>query len=323
MSSSNQNSLILSPTAMSTSQLIKSGKTFTEVYAEYAKLQDELRREKENNERLADCLTSVQKEINERAPLLQQQREDYEKVLAENEELASNLSLISKECEDHKSEIESKEKKLASVKREYDILKQENEDLSRQIVAIMVEQHGIGDHNDFEFSAKSDSEAVINEKLVIAKNVEELHQQNKKLLMVVREVTAKQEELEKELEASKENTTAEELMEARHIIEGLQESQRSYENRIEACLKERDMWKRMAEKGGTSENVIQLQKVINPTIDSDLELKYRELQKDFDIYKKEMEKSQEILNSNLDKARKKNILYGGFSKCFTFNFSMA
>ena len=263
-----------------------------------------LRREKENNERLAECLSSVQKEIDERAPILQQQREDYEKTIAENEELASNLSLVSKECENQKSEIESKDKKLASVKREYDILKQENEDLSRQIVAIMVEQHGIGESGEFEYSASTDSEAVINEKLVIAKNVEELHQQNKKLLMVVRELTAKQEELENELEASKDNTTAEELMEARQVIEGLQESQRNFENRIDACLKERDMWKRMAEKGGATENVIQLQKVIDPTINSELEIKYRELQKDFDIYRKEMETNQEILNNNLENARK-------------------
>jgi len=304
LSSENQNMSFLSPTAMATSQLMRSGKTFTEVYAEYAKLQDILRREKENNERLAECLSSVQKEIDERAPILQQQREDYEKTLAENEELASNLSLVSKECENQKSEIESKDKKLASVKREYDILKQENEDLSRQIVAIMVEQHGIGESGEFEYSASTDSEAVINEKLVIAKNVEELHQQNKKLLMVVRELTAKQEELENELEASKDNTTAEELMEARQVIEGLQESQRNFENRIDACLKERDMWKRMAEKGGTTENVIQLQKVIDPTINSKLEIKYRELQKDFDIYRKEMETNQEILNNNLENARK-------------------
>eukprot|EP00833_Pecoramyces_ruminatium_P014969 jgi/Orpsp1_1/1189001/evm.model.d7180000068733.2 len=189
------------------------------------------------------------------------------------------------------------------MKKEYDIIKQENEDLSRQIVAIMVEQHGIN-NSDFEFSAKTDSEAVINEKLVIAKNVEELHQQNKKLLKVVREVTAKQEELEKELEASKENTTAEELMEARHVIESLQESQHNFENRIDACIKERDMWKRMAEKTSSSENVIQLQQVIDPDINSSLDIKYKELQKDFDIYKKEMEKNQELLNKDLDKARK-------------------
>ncbi|ORX65320.1 hypothetical protein BCR32DRAFT_194004, partial [Anaeromyces robustus] len=242
----------ISPTAMSTSELIKSGKTFTEIYAEYAKLQDELRCEKENNERLTECLNSVQKEISERAPLLQQQREDYEKTLYENEELASNLSLVSKECENKKAELESANKKLVSMKRDYDIIKQENEDLSRQIVAIMVEQHGVGENNEFEFNAKSDSEAVINEKLVIAKNVEELHQQNKKLLMVVREVTAKQEELEKELAASKDNTTVEELKEACQLIEALQESQRNFENRISACIKERDMWKRMAEKSGSS-----------------------------------------------------------------------
>ncbi|ORY41168.1 hypothetical protein LY90DRAFT_366155, partial [Neocallimastix californiae] len=232
----------LNPTSMATSKLLKRGKTFTEVYAEYAKLQDELLREKENSERLAECLTSVQKEIDERAPLLQQQREDYEKTLAENEELASNLSLISKENENQKSEIELINKKLASMKKEYDIIKQENEDLSRQIVKIMVDQHGI---NDMEIDNKTNSEAIVSDELVIAKNVEELHQQNKKLLKVVRETKAKQEELEKELEATKENTTAEELVEARHIIEGLQESQRNFENRIDACIKERDMWKRM------------------------------------------------------------------------------
>ncbi|ORY20295.1 hypothetical protein LY90DRAFT_433925, partial [Neocallimastix californiae] len=241
---------MLSPTAIATSKLIRNGKSLTDVYSEYARLQNELIREKENSERLAECLASVQKEINERAPLLQQQREDYEKILAENEELASNLSMVSKECENQKSEIESTNKKLASMKREYNIIKQENEDLSRQIVAIMVDQHEFN-NNAFEFNAKTDSEAVINEKLVIARNVEELHQQNKKLLKVVREITAKQEELENELEASKENTTAEELMEARHIIEGLQESQRNFENRIKACIKERDMWKRMAEKAGS------------------------------------------------------------------------
>ena len=62
-------SMVLSPTANLASRFQKSGRSFTDVYADYVRLQAELAAEKQESARLGDCLAQILADIEERVRL--------------------------------------------------------------------------------------------------------------------------------------------------------------------------------------------------------------------------------------------------------------
>lgn len=56
----------MAPTAVVANRVQKSGKTFTEVYHDYIKLQDRFHAEEAEKNRLKECLEELLKEIAER-----------------------------------------------------------------------------------------------------------------------------------------------------------------------------------------------------------------------------------------------------------------
>ncbi|XP_015755854.1 PREDICTED: nucleoprotein TPR-like [Acropora digitifera] len=82
----------LSPTAAATSSFLKSGMTLTQIYSQYVEVSDALQQEKDENIRLKQYLDQILKEIEEKAPILQQQRKDYEQALHSVDQLSMRLN---------------------------------------------------------------------------------------------------------------------------------------------------------------------------------------------------------------------------------------
>ena len=72
----------LSPSAAQASRLLKSGITLTGIYSQMVAISEELAQEKEENKRLNSYMDQILLEIEERAPILRQQRENYEMAMA-------------------------------------------------------------------------------------------------------------------------------------------------------------------------------------------------------------------------------------------------
>lgn len=70
MGASLNGSTFLSPTANLAAKFQKTGRTFTEVYADYVRLQAELAAEKQESARLSDCLSQILADIEERVSWL-------------------------------------------------------------------------------------------------------------------------------------------------------------------------------------------------------------------------------------------------------------
>ena len=71
----------LSPSAAAASRLLKSGLSLTQIYSEYVETSEALHLEKEENKRLNEYVDQILMEIEEKAPVIKRQREDYEKSI--------------------------------------------------------------------------------------------------------------------------------------------------------------------------------------------------------------------------------------------------
>ena len=63
------------------SGMMKSGMTIVQIYSSYVEATEQLALEKDKNRLQTQYLDQILKEIEEKAPLLQQQRADYENAL--------------------------------------------------------------------------------------------------------------------------------------------------------------------------------------------------------------------------------------------------
>lgn len=85
----------MSPSAAAASKLIKTGLTYSEVYAKYVSVSEQLANKDEECARLNNYITCIVQEIEEKGPLIKKLREDYSNTLDANDALkASNDTLL-------------------------------------------------------------------------------------------------------------------------------------------------------------------------------------------------------------------------------------
>nr|XP_002734339.1 PREDICTED: nucleoprotein TPR-like [Saccoglossus kowalevskii] len=181
----------LSPTAAAASSLLKSGMTLTQMYSAYVESSDDLQLEKEENRRLNMYLDQILKEIEEKAPVLQKQREDYEKSLQTIDQLSRRLDGAMLECEKLRVTADESERKAAQQLRENNRMVQQTSDLGQQVRVLLKEIEEARGH------VSGSHEAHVSSSDISSSNIEELQEQNQQLLTVVRELSSKREQEEK------------------------------------------------------------------------------------------------------------------------------
>ncbi|CAL1712475.1 unnamed protein product [Somion occarium] len=305
----------LSPTVAIASRVQKSGKTFTEVYADYVKLQEEYTKQSIEYERMDSTLSAVLAQIEERAPLLAQQREEYERIQSEATFLADELKKAIDARDSLEKSSRDSEQKLVKSVRENEFLNKQLSDLGRQVQTLLRELGRAQDPSipsddilEQMTQPAENIEAVITNNLVLFRSIPELQEQNQKLLKIVRELGAKLEAEEKEYRAELEKEQSEAIQEAHQAIkllqEQLQSQKKSADITIQTYMKERDALKSTLAKersmGGQPRGV----NGVNgrgPTATAVAE-EPSEIQNQFDAYKTEMGEDagrlmDEVLNS--------------------------
>ncbi|XP_020609857.1 nucleoprotein TPR-like isoform X1 [Orbicella faveolata] len=310
----------LSPTAALTSSYMKSGMTLTQIYSQYVEVQDALQQEKTENTRLKMYLDQILKEIEEKAPVLLQQKRDYEQALHSVDKLTKRLDVALMERDEHTVFVEEATKKSEHLKRENDRLRNLSADLSQQVQVLLKEceeaRGGVVSSETVSMHPMSSAEVtsssqVISEHLVTFRNIEELQQQNQKLLGVIRELSEEKEKregdgiiegLQKQLETS--------LKE----VDGLKEARERQVHMVEAVIRQRDMYRVLLANSGQTPI---------PTTDVDLsvlastplpktpdkssaeleetKVALKELQRHFETYKTERAQAEEKSSERLDK----------------------
>lgn len=215
------------------------GASASQLFARVAEAESALQESRAENERLEAYLAQIMAEIQAKAPLIAEQRRDYERALASHNDLSERLGAAARTNEALEAQLREAAAAKASVEREKAALEQEVADLARQVRLLLKEQLNIGGGGGggglfgagaaatpiarralravsppsagaavtpataaSRDDANLDADAVISEHLVSFKDVSQLQSRNQQLLRVVRQLTA---ERKAEIEASQQS----------------------------------------------------------------------------------------------------------------------
>ncbi|KAI8896524.1 hypothetical protein BC833DRAFT_95143 [Globomyces pollinis-pini] len=294
----------LSQSAAIFDRLKKSGKSFTEMYSDYTRLQHELLKEKSEVARLNDCVSQIVADIDQRAQTMIQINQDYQRAKQINENLSLSLSKVTKEKNDAMEELNSMKDKVASLENEISLLNKDSSDKYRQIQALLREQEvlkgGLDKYEELteSFSDQSGADLIISQRLVTYRNIEELQSQNQTLLRSLRSLSNKMEKQEELLlkQAEEERVTA--WTERIAIVTDLQEKLERATRNCESFARERDQWKRVAgNRASDDQHVVEVHRNESTV---DYESIYRELQREFDIYRKECGTDTKLMRKQME-----------------------
>ncbi|KAJ3731245.1 hypothetical protein DFJ43DRAFT_435652 [Lentinula guzmanii] len=292
----------LSPTIAMVSKAQKSGKGFTEVYADYVRLQDEYEKKCAECINMESAMEEILAKIEERAPVLSQQRVEYERLQSEASQLASELAQAISDRDAQYNHAQENAQKLVKSSRENDLLQQQLDDLGRQVRSLLKEIGRRDDPNlpsDEELenvTPAANVENVITNNLVLFRSVDELQQQNQRLLHIVRELGQKMEDTEKENKEKMDKEQAEAIREAHEAMQDLaaqlDRQKKHSDGVIQAYVKERDALKAMLARSTQNGGPIGITNGSNEIDAADassgLAIELAEIQNQFEVYRTEM-----------------------------------
>ncbi|KAF4577004.1 hypothetical protein EYR36_004990 [Pleurotus pulmonarius] len=304
-----QSMMGLSPTVAMASKAQRSGKTFTEVYADYVRLQEQFAQKCSEYDHMDRTLSAVLAQIEERAPILSQQRAEYERLQSEAAQLSSQLSQALSERDAKAAFAQETSQKLTKSTRENDLLQKQLDDLGRQVQILLKEiarrdDPMIPSDEELEqtpMEPAANIEAVITNNLVLFRSIHSLQSQNQKLLRIVRELGDKLESEERDYKESMQKEQQEAVAEAheamKDLMRQLEVQKKSSENIIQAYVKERDTLRIMLAKAeartgsvnGISAAINGLhESVPDMSGDSNTAKELEEVQHQFEAYRTEM-----------------------------------
>ncbi|XP_026559032.1 nucleoprotein TPR isoform X1 [Pseudonaja textilis] len=238
----------MSPTAAAVAKVVKPGMKLTELYNAYVEAQDQLLLEKLENKRINKYLDEIVQEVEAKAPILKRQREEYERSQKAVASLSAKLEQAMKEIQRLQEEADKANKHCSVFERENQRFEIQVKDLSQQIRVLLMElEEARGNHviRDEEVSSAdiSSSSEVISQRLVSYRNIEELQQQNQRLLVALRELGEAKEKEEQETTSTKISELQNQLEEAITELEKLREARRHQMQLVDSIVRQRDMYR--------------------------------------------------------------------------------
>lgn len=344
----------LAPSAATASKLLKSGMSLTQIYSQLVKVTEELTQAKEENRRLNITINTIVQELEEKAPLLQKQKAEYEEAIESNTALTQQIDSLLIECNRLRDDYGESSKIANHYSRENAKLKGELADLGRQVCFLLKEiEHSRGgllpngDHDahtatNTTNSSEISSSRIISKTLVTFSDIQELQSNNQKLLRMVRELTEKQEEFELHKEQFESGEMQDKIESLKNRVTELTEAQERQTKMVNGLIRQRDMFKKLYHdlmKGKRHEVSAMME-----TSDSDkgesfmmepspekpkpvnvdtFEIKYKETEKhlellkeEFKTYKEEKVTNERMLFEQIDNMRQEiSKLTAANSKC--------
>lgn len=332
----------LSPSAQLAVRGQKSGRSYAEIYAEYVRMEQELIGERAETKRLSDCLAQILGDIEERvsagddacpsvtdtillqAPLLKEQRQEYERLTVESTHLASQLAQAVADREAATRRAEASRLDVERLERENNLFTAQLRDLGRQVRTLarsLASAQGItnnGDADDFDEDeaailrrAESDAttDAVVSAHLVTFSTINELQVQNQKLLRITREMGAQMEAREEDAIGRRRDLENRAVEEAHELILRLKDEVEAQRLKTEAFERERDMFRRMlAQRGDGSAAsaagaAVERGPAGGDSMDVDTPRILADVQANFDAYKNEIAVDSQRLRDDLKEAQ--------------------
>ncbi|XP_063535271.1 nucleoprotein TPR-like [Cydia strobilella] len=324
----------LAPSAATASKLLKSGMSLTQIYSQLVKVTDELAQEKEENRRLNITINTIVQELEEKAPMLQKQKIEYEEAIESNTALSQQIDSLVIECNRLRDDYNESSKIANHYSRENTRLKGELADLGRQVCFLLKEiEHSRGgllpngDHDASNTASNAtnssdlSSSRIISKTLVTFSDIQELQANNQKLLRMVRDLTDKQEEFERHKEQFETGEMQNKIETLKNRVLELTEAQDRQTKMVNGLIRQRDMFKKLYHdlmKGkrhemssvledidmekGDSFTMDTTEKPLKPAVQTPaLEIKLKETEKHLELLKEEYKtyKEEKLINEKM------------------------
>ena len=227
--------------------LRKENLTMTELYSKYAEAADAWRKECAERRRLQATIDGMLSELEQRAPMLAEQRREYERAVAAHAEMRLRLEDSTVELR----RMETEARAHAADKRHHERvvkgLEAQSADLSRQVQLLLNEVTELKGGAPTAIAPKSiaagDAAAVVTAELVDFRDIAELQEQNRRQLEVIRTLSADQEELGQRLKDEYEAEAAKLRAETAKAVEDIEGRKSKTQTMMDAVTRQRDMYK--------------------------------------------------------------------------------
>ena len=227
--------------------LRKENLTMTELYSKYAEAADAWRKECAERRRLQATIDGMLSELEQRAPMLAEQRREYERAVAAHAGMRLRLEDSTVELR----RMETEARAHAADKRHHERvvkgLEAQSADLSRQVQLLLNEVTELKGGAPTAMAPKSiaagDAAAVVTAELVDFRDIAGLQEQNRRQLEVIRTLSADQEELGQRLKDEYEAETAKLRAETAKAVEEIEGRESKTQTMMDAVTRQRDMYK--------------------------------------------------------------------------------
>lgn len=249
---------------------LKGNLNFTQMYSEYTNTKADLEVERRRNAQMTTIIDEMIQDLESKQPEIEELRKDHERLEAEMMEMSALVQATSQERDKARKEARKWEGQVQGFQREGELLRQQLRDLSSQVKVLLTElrarDEGLGVLNrsqqmELERVARgeldvnaldnlTDTGRLITQRLTIFHNVDQLQEQNTKLLRLTRELGDRMEGDEAKKQQSQQAKDHEELEELRKKVKNQEDDLKSLMLRSDSYLKERDMFRRMLQHRG-------------------------------------------------------------------------
>lgn len=326
---------IFSPVSVSRG---KSQMTMTQLFSEYKKLEGELANEKRAREQLQENLDSMIDELENNKPEIEELREDHTRLQSEVVEMSKIVDQANLERDAAVKELRNCQGLLQDKSNEVEVLAQQLRDKGSEIRFLLVEQYireqgEALSREDFEELEKqtraamsedmanlSENQQLINQRLIVFKNITELQQQNESQLKTIRNLISELENNEAKGHEQENHNLRQELDQTRAQIASYQDELKSMVAQTKTFIKERDMFRNMLTRRGQALGQVQpndfsrslpMPAGESPAAsvmggDSDYAKLLKDLQQHFDSYRREASTDHTSLKNQVDELSRKN-----------------
>nr|XP_046209013.1 nucleoprotein TPR-like isoform X3 [Oncorhynchus gorbuscha] len=238
----------MSPTAAAVAKIVKPGMKLTELYTAYVETQEALELQRVENKRVNKYLDDIVQEVEAKGPVLKRQRDEHERMQKSVASLSAKLEQAVKEVQRLQKVTDEANKHSSVLERDNRRSEVQLADMAQQIRVLLIElEEARGNHIAFDEEVSSadisSTSEVITQHLVTFRGVEDLQQQNQRLLVALRELSDAQEREETETTGTKRSELERSLEKAQAELEALRE-QRSHQMQLaESIVRQRDMYR--------------------------------------------------------------------------------
>uniref|UniRef100_A0A8C8G643 Nucleoprotein TPR n=1 Tax=Oncorhynchus tshawytscha TaxID=74940 RepID=A0A8C8G643_ONCTS len=228
------------PTAAAVAKIVKPGMKFMELYNAFVDIQDQLLVEKQENRRVTRVLDEIVQEVEEKAPILKRQREEYESMQRSMNSLCAKLEQARTEIHSLQKETDEAKKHCSNLEKDNQRSERELEDMSQQVRVLLVElEEARGNPVVREETMNlSSSSEIINPRQVSFRSVEELQRQNQSMLARLRELGEKMER-----EQTEANSLEQQLEKVQKELEIIKEQRNQQKQLADSNGRQRDMYR--------------------------------------------------------------------------------